>query len=81
MKKNEWIKYAAIGLAGVYLFNRARESGKNFLAGDGVSMGGKTFKINPESLVDAVMPFAGLDDRTRDYASLGLKEFFRGLRK
>lgn len=81
MKKNELLKYAAIGLAGLYLYNRARESGKSFLAGDGVDFGGRTFRVNPETLVDAVMPFSGLDDRERDYAALGLKEFFRGLRK
>jgi hypothetical protein len=79
--KDEWIKYLAIGLAGVYIIKKGREKGKSLLAGDGVSFGGRTFKINPENLVDAVMPLSGLPDREREYASLGLKEFFRGLKK
>ena len=79
--KDERFKYAAIGLAGVYLLKLGKKNGKDFLAGDSISFGGKNFHINPESLVDAVLPLAGLPDREREYASLGLKEFIRGFKK
>lgn len=79
--KDEWLKYLAIGLAGVYIIKKGRQKGKNLLAGDEVSFGGRAFRINPENLVDAVMPLSGLPEREREYATLGLKEFFRGMKK
>jgi hypothetical protein len=75
-EKLNLLRWLALGMAGVYLYQVNRKEGSLSGASEKI----KSININTDKIVDSITPWINIPEHQKQFVSDGLKEFIRNVK-